>query len=114
MEQPRQEDASKSAMVLEKLGFNIQLLGSENYNLEKLQSVKTDDVELICEAFSRYNHPRFMKYFFAHQPFGKRQEYTSKILHASLETLAHLIKICGFLLQTKVYLFWENPCHGIR
>ena len=24
------------------------------------------------------------------------------------ERLARLIKMCGFLLQTKVYLFWEN------
>ena len=27
---------------------------------------------------------------------------------ASLEKLAHLIKICGFLMQTKVYLFWRR------
>jgi len=71
--------------------------------------LKTDDVKLIREAFSKYNHPQFMKYFFAHQPFGKKQEYTLKILHANIETLAHLIKICGLLLQMKVYLFWEKP-----
>jgi hypothetical protein len=26
---------------------------------------------------------------------------------ASLERLAHLIKVCGFRMQTKVYLFWQ-------
>jgi len=25
------------------------------------------------------------------------------------EQLATLIKTCGFLLQTKVYLFWQKP-----
>ena len=25
------------------------------------------------------------------------------------QRLAHLIKVCGFLLQTKVYLFWGKP-----
>jgi len=29
-------------------------------------------------------------------------------MKASLEKLAHLIKICGLLLQTKVYLFWSK------
>jgi hypothetical protein len=24
------------------------------------------------------------------------------------ERLAHLIKVCGFLMQTKVYLFWQK------
>jgi len=64
MEQPPQDDALKIAMILEKRGFNIQLLRSEKYNLKKLQSLKPDDVELIREAFSKYNRPRFMKYFF--------------------------------------------------
>ena len=109
IEQPPQEDALKIAMILKNLGFNIEFLGSKTYDLKKLQSLDQVDLMVIREAFSKYNHPRFMKYFFAHQPFGKRQEYTSKILNASLETLAHLIKICGFLLQTKVYLFWEKP-----
>jgi len=29
-------------------------------------------------------------------------------MEASLERLAHLIKVCGLLLQTKVYLFWQK------
>jgi ABC-type transport system involved in cytochrome c biogenesis ATPase subunit/GNAT superfamily N-acetyltransferase len=108
VEQPPPKEALKIAGTLEKLGFNIQLLGSENYNLKKLQSLKPDDVEIIREAFIKYSCPRFMKSFGSPQPFGEKQEYTSKILNASLETMAHLIKICGMLLQTKVYLFWKK------
>jgi len=47
----------------------------------------------------------FIKHFFSHQLFGKREAYTKEIRKASLERLAHLIKVCGFLMQTKVYLF---------
>jgi hypothetical protein len=28
-------------------------------------------------------------------------------MKANLERMAHLIKVCGFLMQTKVYLFWK-------
>jgi hypothetical protein len=49
-----------------------------------------------------------MKYFFPHQPFGKKKAYVEEINKASLQRLAHLIKVCGFLMQTKVYLFWSK------
>jgi len=49
-----------------------------------------------------------MKYFLPHQLFGKREAYTKEIRKANLERLAHLIKVCGFLMQTKVYLFWKT------
>jgi len=56
-----------------------------------------------------------MKYFFPHQLFGKREAYTKEIRKASLERLAHLIKVCGFLIQTKVYLFWGSVnSQGLR
>jgi hypothetical protein len=53
-----------------------------------------------------------MKYFFPHQLFGKKKVYRKEIRKASLERLAHLIKVCGFLMQTKVYLFWKKEKKG--
>jgi hypothetical protein len=47
-----------------------------------------------------------MKYFFAHVPFGRKEVYAKEVMKANLEKLSHLIKVCGFLMQTKVYLFW--------
>jgi len=35
-------------------------------------------------------------------------DYERKVNAATLEQLAGLIKICGFLMQTKVYLFWKK------
>ncbi|MDH5634294.1 MAG: hypothetical protein OEY30_00555 [Candidatus Bathyarchaeota archaeon] len=56
-----------------------------------------------------YNaHARFMKYFSCHIPFGRKKAYAEEVMKASLERLSRLIKVCGFLMQTKVYLFWQK------
>jgi len=49
-----------------------------------------------------------MKAFSYHLPFGAKQTYREQIGRLNPEKLAHLIKICGFLMQTKVYLFWQK------
>jgi ABC-type lipoprotein export system ATPase subunit/GNAT superfamily N-acetyltransferase len=107
-EQPPPKEALKIAEILQQLGFNIQLLGSEKYVLNKLQTLSDKEIQTIREAFIKHCHARFMKYFFCHVPFGKKEVYTKEVMKASLERLARLIKVCGFLLQTKVYLFWKN------
>ena len=107
-EQPPSKKGLKIAAVLEELGFNIQLLGSEKYVLKGLKSLKAEDVARIKRAFIRNKTPRFMKYFFPHQPYGKQKVYVEKLMKGSLERLVHLIKVCGLLLQTKVYLFWRK------
>ena len=96
------------AETLRQLGFNIQLLGSEKYVLNRLQSLSEIETQTIREAFIKHCHARFMKYFFCHVPFGKKEVYAKEVMKANLERLARLIKVCGFLLQTKVYLFWER------
>jgi ABC-type lipoprotein export system ATPase subunit/GNAT superfamily N-acetyltransferase len=108
-EQPPPKEALKIAEVLTALGFNIQLLGSEKYVLSMLQGLSAEQVQTVREAFMRFSHARFMKYFFAHLPFGRKDAYNREVERAGLEKLAQLIKVCGFLLQTKVYLFWERP-----
>jgi hypothetical protein len=46
--------------------------------------------------------------FLYHVPFGTKEAYIKEIIAADLSKLASLIKICGFLMQTKVYLFWKK------
>jgi ABC-type lipoprotein export system ATPase subunit/GNAT superfamily N-acetyltransferase len=108
-EQPPPKEALAIAEILQQLGFNIQLLGSEKYVLNKLQILNDEDLEKVREAFIKHCHARFMKYFFCHVPFGRKEVYAKEVKKANLERLSHLIKVCGFLLQTKVYLFWQNP-----
>jgi len=107
-QQPPPKEALKIAETLQHLGFNIQLLGSEKYVINKLQTLNDKDIAKIKEAFIKYCHARYMKYFFSHMPFGKKQTYVEEIRKASLERLANLIKVCGFLMQTKAYLFWKG------
>jgi hypothetical protein len=113
-EQPPPKEALKIAETLQQLGFNIQLLGSEKYVLNKLQTLSDEDLAKVKEAFIKHCHARFMKYFFPHLLFGYKKVYVEEINKASLERLAHLIKVCGFLLQTKVYLFWQKRKRDIR
>ena len=94
--------------VLEKVGFNVRLLGSGNYVFQKLQALNADGLERVREAFVKADHPRFLKFFSSGLPFGHMEDYERKVNGTTLEQLAGLIKICGFLLQTKVYLFWSK------
>jgi len=41
--------------------------------------------------------------------FGHKGVYVEEARKASLERLACLIKVCGFLMQVKIYLFWKAP-----
>jgi len=107
-EQPPAKEALAIAQALEESGFNIQLLGSEKYILEKLKSSKAEDLTKIREAFIKNKAPRFIKYFFPHQPYGRQKLFVEKLMKASLRRLASLIRVCGLLLQTKVYLFWHK------
>ena len=107
-EQPPPKEALRIAEVLEHIGFNIQLLGSEKYVLNKLQNLSNGELGKVREAFSRHCHTRFMKYLFPHQVFGHKKDYVEAIKKVGVERLAHLIRLCGFLLQTKVYLFWRS------
>jgi hypothetical protein len=62
-------------------------------------------------AFIKNNHSRFRREIAAncHMPFGATKACWEGIENADLEKLAKLVEIVGVLLQTKVYLFW-NQC----
>jgi len=74
--------------------------------LKKLSSLKREDfLQKIREAVKENVHPRFIKEFFYHKPYGKAKLFKEKVDKADFEKLAKLIEIVGSLLQTKVYLF---------
>src|SRR3990170_9071659 len=92
--------------LLSNLGFNPTLLASEKYVLNKLRSLSEEELQDVRRAFIKNGHLRFMKEFFYHQPYGKRELYKQRVETAPLEKLAKLIHVMALLLQTKVYLFW--------
>ena len=108
VEQQPPKEALNITRSLQQVGFNLQLLGSEKYVLSRLQALDEGDLLKIREAFIKQRHTRFMKSFSYHLPFGTKDAYVKEIMAADLNKLANLIRICGFLMQTKVYLFWKN------
>jgi len=107
-EQEPSKEILQVSKVLEEVGFNVRLLGSGNYVFQKLQALNADGLKRVREAFIRADHPRFSKFFSSGLPFGHTGDYERKVNAATMEQLAGLIKVCGFLLQTKVYLFWKR------
>ena len=83
-------------------------LGSQKYVLNKLSSLSADELTQVRRAFMQNVHPKFMKEFFYHEPYGKRDLYKQRVETATLEKLAKLIHVTALLLQTKVYLFWKK------
>jgi GNAT superfamily N-acetyltransferase len=112
-EQQTTESISKVSKVLLELGFDLRLLGSEHYVLQKIESLTAEQMSQLKETFIRSNHPRFKREFAVsrHQPYGKTTDYQIAIQNADSTKLAKLIKLVGMLLQTKVYLFWSSDIH---
>ncbi|MEM1530474.1 MAG: ATP-binding cassette domain-containing protein [Candidatus Bathyarchaeia archaeon] len=102
------KEALKIAETLSGLGFNMQMLSSTKYVSDKLRSLSEKEINEIREALIRNSHPRLIKALSIKEPFGKTEEYKRKVKEASLEKITHLIKLCGTLLQTKTYLFWQK------
>ncbi|MCJ7423484.1 GNAT family N-acetyltransferase [Candidatus Bathyarchaeota archaeon] len=107
-EQQPPKEALKITRILQQLGFNLQLLSSERYVLSRLQALDDGDIIKIREVFVKQRHTRFIKSFSYHLPFGTKDAYVKEIMEADLYKLTNLIRICGFLMQTKVYLFWSS------
>jgi hypothetical protein len=94
--------------LLKTLGFEIALLRSEKYVLDRLLNLRNQELSMLKTAFSENKHPRFMKEFSFHDPYGRSEFYKLAMETADSQKLAKLIGICGMLLQTKVHLFWKK------
>ncbi len=94
--------------LLLRLGFDLTFLGSPKYVLAKLQDLRPAEISAVREVFQRNIIPRLVKEFQFDMPYGKHELYRRQLSMAPLEKLTRLINIVALLLQTKVYLFWEN------
>jgi len=104
---------SRNKMIIQRV-YKIRLIVKVDTQkirrnmLQKLQELSSDDLERIRQAFMKGGHVGFLKLFSSGLPFGHMVDYRKEVRFASLEKRVGLIKICGFLLQTKVYLFWRR------
>ncbi|MEM2738808.1 MAG: GNAT family N-acetyltransferase, partial [Candidatus Bathyarchaeia archaeon] len=74
VEQPPPKQALAIAEILRQLGFNFHLLGNEKYVLNKLRMLNEKEIQTIKATFFKHSYARFMKYFFCHMPFGKKNK----------------------------------------
>jgi ABC-type lipoprotein export system ATPase subunit/GNAT superfamily N-acetyltransferase len=107
------KDILRIAEKLKDIGFDVQLLGSRQYVMQKLQGSKAEDVDALKEVFCRNSHPRLKKEVTRsgegrNLPWGCLEDYKRSVQEASLERVAGFIRIAGMLLQKKVYLFWDR------
>lgn len=102
------KSAINVAKVLKTLGFNATFLRSPKYVLKILDNLSSQDLSMLKDLFAKNKHPRFMKEFSFHDPYGKSRFYKASVEAAGSEKLAKLVGISGMLLQTKVYLFWHR------
>jgi ABC-type lipoprotein export system ATPase subunit/GNAT superfamily N-acetyltransferase len=102
--------AVQLSTLLSDFGFDMQLLGSERYVRSKLEGLNPTQLEALKEAFVTNEHQRFRKEFAVsrHMPYGVKKAFREGIANADLEKISKLVKIVGVLLQTKVYLFWNQ------
>ena len=107
--QPPSLEVRKVVGLLEELGFDCKLLSSGKYVAAKLAALGNGDLAKLKQTFIRHKHPRFLKTFSFNMPYGTSDAYRKHVQQADPSQLTHLVKICGFLMQTKAYLFWKNP-----
>ena len=102
--------ALKISAVLEELGFNVKLLGSESYILKVLKKLSPGDLQQLRDVFAGNCHPRLMKEISVnrHKAFGTKADYIAGLEAADLAKLASLVRVVGLLLQVKAYLFWQK------
>jgi len=104
------KEALNISSVLEELGFNVKLLGSESYILRVLERLSPGKLRRLRDVFAKNCHPRLMKEISVnrHKAFATRAEYIAGLETADLVKLASLIRVVGLLMQVKAYLFWQK------
>jgi hypothetical protein len=78
------KEIMRAAKELEAFGFDLRLLGSQRYVLDKLERLSDEQVEFFRDCLQRCGHPRFRKEFAVsrHVPYGNSDEYKKCICDA--------------------------------
>jgi len=103
----------KAVERLSKLGFNSVFLTSETTNLQKLRKMSADEVGEVKKVFRGISGGIYGRRILSiYQAFLTKEDFEARVESAGVEKLAKMMRILGFLAQTKVYLFWKNLSVG--
>ena len=105
---------SEVSNTLSELGFEMPLLGSEHYVRQKLESLNSQQIDMLKTAFVKNKHLRVRQELASGQPFGKTSDYVKNIQNADSSKIAKLVKIFSMLRQVKVYLFWRSSATNAK
>lgn len=97
--------------VVEKLrafNFNPVFLTSEKANLNKLQTMTETEVSKVRMVINQVTGIYRKRIAGTKQAFLNKEEYEAIVDAADNIKLAKMLRILGFLTQTKVYLFWKK------
>jgi len=96
---------------LRALGFNPIFLSSEKANIEKLRRMSIYEMEQVKSIFKEVSKSSGVyrkRILSVHEAYITHEQFCNRLDRASLEKLAKMLRILGFLTQTKVYLFWKG------
>jgi len=94
---------------LRKLGFNPVFLSSEKYNRHQLRALQSaSQVKTILRDLSKAVGIYRKRLLSSQKAYYTHQEFCHHVGRADIEKLAKMLRILGFLTQTKVYLFWKK------
>jgi ABC-type lipoprotein export system ATPase subunit/GNAT superfamily N-acetyltransferase len=108
MESKPNPDVLHAIEQLRRLGFNPVMLGSPNYNTQKIRLVGKDKVARILEELSKHEGALRKRLMSSRRVYPKHEEFMEKIGGLRDEDVAQTLKRLEFLAQTKVYLFCET------
>ncbi|MEM2394467.1 MAG: ATP-binding cassette domain-containing protein [Candidatus Bathyarchaeia archaeon] len=93
---------------LNALGFKTPMLQSKKQNMEKVRAVGREKiVKILTELSEKSAIPR-KRILPTCQAYPSHREFAEKVQRLNDEELAETLKRLGFLVQTKVYLFWTK------
>jgi len=93
---------------LKDLNFDPVFLTSERTNMNKLQNMTEKEVNKVKMLIKKVSSIYRKRVASTKQAFLKKEEYAAIVDAADIQKLAKMIRILGFLTQTKVYLFWKR------
>ena len=94
---------------MRKIGFNPVFLTSETTNLKKLRRMSPEEVGEVRNVFKGISGGIYGRRILSvYKAFLTREDFVARVESAGVEKLAKMLRILGFLIQTKVYLFWKK------
>jgi hypothetical protein len=103
---PKQARAIQA--VLNQFGFDTTLLNSKKHVTTQLKHLTQTQLTTLRQTLAKNSHPRLLKELDPQRPYGQQKQYQKEIHTANTKKLTKLINITATLLQTKIYLFWQD------